>query len=110
MKRVLVPMLAVLLAAATCVTAQETPTTKSKASPKAAASGVTLRGTLSADGKSFTSDQDHKTLTLVNPEAVQGHAGHHVDLTGHVMGDQIHVMSLKMAPANKEKKGAPAKK
>ena len=110
MKRVLIPVLALFLAAATCVMGQETQTTKSKASQQAsAAKEVTLRGTISEDGKSFTSDKDHKTLTLVNPEAVQGHAGHHVALTGHLMGDQIHVMSIKMMPAAKAKKGAAPK-
>ncbi len=109
MKRVLIPVLALFLAAATCVMGQETQTTKSKASPQASAKEVTLRGTISDDGKSFASDKDHKTLTLVNPEAVQGHAGHHVALTGHLMGDQIHVMSIKMMPAAKAKKGAAPK-
>ncbi len=109
MKRALIPLLALVLAAATCVMGQETQTTKSKSSQKAAAGEVTLRGTISDDGKSFTSDKDHKTLTLVNPEAVQGHAGHHVALTGHLMDDQIHVMSLKMVPASKANKGAAPK-
>ena len=109
MKRVLIPLLALVMAAATCVMGQETKTTKSKSSQASAAKEVTLRGTISEDGKSFTSDKDQKTLTLVNPEAVQGHAGHHVALTGHLMGDQIHVMSIKMMPASKAKKGAAPK-
>ena len=42
------------------------------------------------------SDADQKVLTIDNPDAIKGHEGHHVAVTGHVDGDKIHVDSLKM--------------
>ncbi|MFY9559094.1 MAG: hypothetical protein WAQ52_02570 [Terriglobales bacterium] len=41
-------------------------------------------------------DQDQKILTVENPDALKGHEGHHVAVTGHVNGDKIHVESAKM--------------
>lgn len=41
-------------------------------------------------------DTDQKVLTVKNPEALKGHEGHHVAVTGHVEGDSIHVESAKM--------------
>jgi len=41
-------------------------------------------------------DTDQKILTVENPDAVKGHEGHHVAVTGHVTGDKIHVDSTKM--------------
>jgi hypothetical protein len=41
-------------------------------------------------------DKDQKVLTVDNPDALKGHEGHHVAVTGHVMGDSIHVESAKM--------------
>ena len=109
MKRVLIPVLALFMTAATCVFAQETaPSTGGQKASKSA-KAVTIMGKIGEDGKTFTSDKDQKTYTLVNPDAVQGHAGHHVALNGHVNGDSIHVMSLKMAPEGKMKKGAAPK-
>jgi hypothetical protein len=49
------------------------------------------------------SDSDSKTWTIANPDAVKGHEGHHVTLTAHVNSDkgEVHVVSLKMAKADK---------
>jgi pentapeptide MXKDX repeat protein len=60
---------------------------------------VDVMGKISADGKTFVSDKDSKTWTIVNPDAVKGHEGHHVVLNAHVYPDkgEVHVMSLKMA-------------
>jgi hypothetical protein len=44
----------------------------------------------------LVSDADQKVLAIENPEAVKGHEGHHVAVTGHVTGDSIHVMEVKM--------------
>jgi hypothetical protein len=57
-----------------------------------------VKGKISQDGTKFVSDQDKKSWTIVNPEAVKGHEGHHVVLTAHVYPDknEVHVMSLKM--------------
>ena len=41
-------------------------------------------------------DGDQKVLNVQNPEALKGHEGHHVAVSGHVSGDSIHVMSVKM--------------
>lgn len=63
------------------------------------AKAVPVTGKISEDGKMFVSDSDSKSWTIVNPEAVKGHEGHHVTLTAHVYPDksEVHVMSLKMA-------------
>jgi len=41
-------------------------------------------------------DTDKKILTVKNPEALKGHEGHHVAVTGRIEGDTIHVDSAKM--------------
>jgi hypothetical protein len=41
-------------------------------------------------------DKDQKVLNVENPDALKDHIGHHVAVTGHVNGDSIHVMSVKM--------------
>jgi hypothetical protein len=40
-------------------------------------------------------DGDQKVLTVSNPDALTGHEGHHVAVTGEVSGDSIHVDSVK---------------
>lgn len=41
-------------------------------------------------------DSDKKVLNVSNPEALEGHEGHHVAVTGHIDGDNIKVDSAKM--------------
>jgi len=41
-------------------------------------------------------DEDQKVLTVENPDALKGHEGHHIAVTGHIDGDKIHVDSAKM--------------
>ena len=41
-------------------------------------------------------DADKKVLMVDNPDALKGHEGHHVAVTGTVTGDSIHVDSMKM--------------
>lgn len=41
-------------------------------------------------------DSDQKVLMIDNPDALKGHEGHHVAVTGNVTGDSIHVDSVKM--------------
>jgi pentapeptide MXKDX repeat protein len=79
-------------------------TMKADSSKKAAK----VTGKISEDGKSFVSDSDSKTWTIANPDAVKGHEGHHVTLTAHVNSDkgEVHVVSLKMAKADKMDKMA----
>ncbi len=51
-----------------------------------------------AEGASmvFVTDKDQKVLTIDNPDALKDHVGHHVAVKAHVMGDSIHVESVKM--------------
>lgn len=70
-------------------------------STKAAAAPLkNIKGTIKADGDKYTfvSDKDSKSWDIMNPEAVKGHEGHHVELSAHVYADKgaIHVMSVKM--------------
>ncbi|MGA8270084.1 MAG: hypothetical protein WB919_00895 [Candidatus Sulfotelmatobacter sp.] len=44
----------------------------------------------------IVTDKDSKVLMVDNPGALEAHVGHHVAVTGHVMGDNIHVESAKM--------------
>ncbi|HYA26066.1 MAG TPA: hypothetical protein VEF05_18030 [Terriglobales bacterium] len=59
-----------------------------------------LKGTVKADGDklTFVSDKDMKAWDVMNPEALKGHEGHHVQVSAHVYADKnaIHVMSVKM--------------
>ena len=41
-------------------------------------------------------DGDKKVLAVDNPDALKGHEGHHVAVTGAVKGDSIQVESVKM--------------
>lgn len=41
-------------------------------------------------------DGDQKVLMVDNPDALTGHEGHHVAVTGKVTGDSIHVDSVAM--------------
>jgi hypothetical protein len=41
-------------------------------------------------------DKDEQVLTVENPDALAGHEGHHVAVTGTVNGESIHVDSVKM--------------
>jgi hypothetical protein len=44
----------------------------------------------------IVTDGDQKILTVDNPDAVTGHEGHHVAVTGTVTGDSVHVNGVKM--------------
>jgi hypothetical protein len=41
-------------------------------------------------------DGDQKIVNIDNPDALKGHEGHHVAVTGTMKGDAIHVDSVKM--------------
>ena len=113
MKRILLPLAAFGLLFSTLVFGSEaarssagpgqmgTSSAKKEKAPKL----KTLKGTISKDGKSFVADKSQKSWTIINPEAVEGHEGHHVRLSAHVYPDkdEIHVMSVKMMTAKKEK-------
>ena len=44
----------------------------------------------------IVTDKDQKILAVDNPDALKGHEGHHIAVTGMVKGDSIHVDSAKM--------------
>jgi type 1 fimbria pilin len=98
MKKLMALCFALALLTVTVAAAQDTMNNDSMKAdaPKGA---VDVKGKISADGKTFVSDKDSKTWTIVNPDAIKGHEGHHVVLNAHVYPDknEVHVMSLKMA-------------
>lgn len=44
----------------------------------------------------IVTDKDQKVLMVDNPDALKGHEGHHIAVTGHMGKDSIHVDSAKM--------------
>jgi hypothetical protein len=44
----------------------------------------------------IVTDKDQKVLMVDNPDVLKDHVGHHIAVTGQVMGDNIHVESAKM--------------
>lgn len=69
-----------------------------KAAPAAPLKNI--KGTVKADGDklTFVADKDMKSWDVINPEALKGHEGHHVEVSAHVYADKnaIHVMNVKM--------------
>jgi len=101
MKKLFIAILAVCLTFSLTAVAQDTmakPDDMGKAS--APAPLKTLKGTVKAEGDkiTFVNDADQKAWDVMNPEALKGHEGHHVQLSAHVYADKnsIHVMSVKM--------------
>ncbi len=100
MKKLLVVALAlsVLMIGASAI-AQDT-MGKDAGKTAAAAPLKNIKGTVKFDGDkaSFVADKDQKSWDVMNPEALKGHDGHHVELSAHVYADKgaIHVMSVKM--------------
>jgi hypothetical protein len=44
----------------------------------------------------IVTDSDQKVLAVDNQDALKGHEGHHVAVTGTVNGDSVHVNGVKM--------------
>jgi len=44
----------------------------------------------------IVTDSDQKIVNIDNPDALKGHEGHHVAVTGAMTGDSIHVEGVKM--------------
>ena len=106
MKKLYMPILAVCLMCSLAAFAQDMPKScDSGAKTTADAPLLTLKGTIKADGDklTFVNDADQKAWEVMNPEALKGHEGHHVQLSAHVYNDKntIHVMSVKMLKAEK---------
>ena len=76
----------------------QNPAPTDKAAPAAPLKNI--KGTVKADGDklSFVADKDMKSWDVINPEALKGHEGHHVEVSAHVYADKnaIHVMNVKM--------------
>lgn len=51
----------------------------------------------------FVSDADKSVLHLDNPDAIKGHEGHHVSVTGTVKDGVLHIDKLAMADASSQK-------
>jgi hypothetical protein len=99
MKKLLVLALALSTVFGISVFAQDTMQAPAgQAAP--AAPLKTVKGTVKFDGDkaTFISDKDKKSWDVMNPEALKGHDGHHVQLSAHIYADKnaIHVMSVKM--------------
>jgi SpoU rRNA methylase family enzyme len=45
----------------------------------------------------FVSDSNKEVLAIHNPDAIKGHEGHHVNLTGTLADGAIHVDNVEMA-------------
>jgi hypothetical protein len=107
MKKLLIVTLAVCFVCSMAAVAQEMGKSDNMGKPAAAAPLKTLKGTVKADGDkiTFVNDADQKSWDVMNPETLKGHEGHHVQLSAHVYADKnsIHVMSVKMLKATKEK-------
>lgn len=108
MKKVFVVALAFAILAGIAAAQYGTGMSKdTKSDTSASAPLKNIKGTVKAEGDKvmFVSDKDNKSWDVVNPEALKGHEGHHVQLSAHVYADknQVHVMSVKMLPASKMK-------
>jgi len=102
MKKLFVCLLAVTVVFSIAALAQagQDASQAGKSDQASAAPLKNIDGTIKFDGDkaSFVSDADQKSWEIVNPEAVKGHDGHHVQVSAHVYPDknQIHVMSVSM--------------
>jgi hypothetical protein len=100
MKKLLILVLAASITMIGAVALAQDNMGQSDNTKAAAAPLKNLKGTIKADGDKYTfvSDKDQKSWDIMNPDAVKGHEGHHVELSAHVYADKgaIHVMSVKM--------------
>lgn len=51
----------------------------------------------------FVTDSDKKVLAIDNQDAVKGHEGHHVTVSGKVTGDSIHIDKVSMMKEKDDK-------
>jgi hypothetical protein len=105
MKKWLVLALALSVVPGTFVFAQDTSQGVAQTEKAPAAPLKSIQGTVKADGDklTFVADKDQKSWDVMNPEALKGHEGHHVEVSAHVYADKsaIHVMSVKMLSPSK---------
>jgi hypothetical protein len=101
MKKLLILLLAVcVISIGTTALAQDTQGAGDSAKAAPAPPLKNIKGTVKADGDkiTFVADKGMQSWDVVNPEALKGHEGHHVEVSAHVYADKnaIHVMSVKM--------------
>ena len=101
MKKLLALVLGLSVMCSVAAFAQDAPAGPGTADKTAASAPLkTIKGTVKAEGDkvTFVSDADQKSWEVMNPEALKGHEGHHVQVTAHVYADKdsIQVMSVKM--------------
>jgi hypothetical protein len=101
MKKLLALVLGLSVMCSVAAFAQDAPPSAGTADKTAASAPLkTIKGTVKAEGDkvTFVSDADQKSWEVMNPEALKGHEGHHVQVSAHVYADKdsIHVMSVKM--------------
>jgi hypothetical protein len=103
MKKLMVCLLAVTFTMSLTAFAQQNNSMSQTQADSGSPPLMTLKGTVKVDGDKYTfvNDKDGKSWDVMNPEALKGHEGHHVQLSAHVYADkmQIHVMSVKMLKA-----------
>ena len=114
MKRLGVMLFTVVLSVSLAAIAQEAGTQQPTGSTTTSTTKTKLqhlKGKTSDDGKSITTDKDNKTYTIENSDAVKGHEGHDVRLSGHVdaSNNSIHVTSVTMACEKKPMSEQPPK-
>jgi hypothetical protein len=114
MKRLGVMLFTLVLSVSLAAIAQEAGTQQPAGSATTSTTKTKLqhlKGKVSDDGKSFTTDKDNKTYTIDNSDAVKGHEGHDVRLSGHVdaSNNSIHVTSVTMASEKKPMSEQPPK-
>lgn len=80
---------------AKCAAAKGTQASHSDCAKKCIGSGVPAV---------FVSDKGKKMFKIDNQDAIKGHEGHHVKVTGHVSGDTLHVDSVAMLKEAKSSK------
>ena len=101
MKKLLALVLGLSVMCSVAALAQDAPASAGTTDKTAASAPLkTIKGTVKAEGDkvTFVSDADQKSWEVINPEALKGHEGHHVQVSAHVYADKdsIHVMSVKM--------------
>jgi len=50
----------------------------------------------------FVNDKDGSVTPIHNADAIKGHEGHHVAVTGSMMGDSLHVDKVEMVKGDKK--------
>lgn len=111
MKKLLFPAMTLLLLFATAAWAGESTMTgwitDSKCGAKGAHAGAeacTKKCLESGAKPVFVSDDKKEVIPIHNEDAIKGHEGHHVKITGEMMDGALHVDKVQMLAAKKAAK------